>query len=242
MRFRVTAAVVCAAAAGVSAGSALGGDGGSGTYLSTGTTYYLDLVNTGTVAWQSFYLVAPAGTTIIGGTSSGEASARCIVGQPDGRPNEIECGPLPLSAAPIHAHLGLVVTVAAPVACGAQFQLAVSSTSTMPYTNAPNVTEAAPCAVSSPRALSLPLLQGTAVGGHTVTASPPAWSSAPTRVSYRWQRCAANACAQIAGATRLRLTLTRQDAGHSVRLVATAVVDGTTLTSTSKKLAVRVRR
>ena len=242
MNLGAAAAVVCAVAAALFAGSALAADGGSGTYAATGTTYYFDLVNTGTAAWQSFYLVAPAGTTFIGATSSAEASARCIVGQPDGQANEIECGPLPLSAAPIHAHLGLVATLAAPAACGASFQLAVSSTSTLPYTSTPNVTETSPCEITSPKALTPPLLHGTPVVGHTVTASPPAWSSAPTRVDYRWQRCAATTCLRIAGATGLRLALTRRDAGHSVRLVATATVDGDTLTSNSKKLAVRARR
>jgi hypothetical protein len=239
MKGRAAAAVVCAASALVCAAPG-GADSGSGTYAATGQTYYFDLVNTGTVAWQFFYLVGPPGTTFIGATSSAEASARCVVGQPDGKANEIECGPLPLSAAPAHAHLGLVATLAAPVACGAPFQLSVSTASTLPFTRGSDVTQAGSCAAAAPTALEPPALHGTPVVGRTIRATPPAWSSAPTRVAYRWQRCA-TACTAIAGATGLKLVLTRHDAGRSVRLVATAIIAGTAVETGSTRLAVRAR-
>ncbi len=75
-------------------------DGGAGTYTASGSSYDFDLVNTGTTAWQFFTLLAPPGTTFVGGATAGEATVHCAVGQPDGLPNEVECGPLSLSGSP----------------------------------------------------------------------------------------------------------------------------------------------
>ena len=105
MNLRAAAAVVCVTWAAACAGPALAADGGSGTYVATGTTYYFDFVNTGTAAWQFFTVVGPPGTIFVGGTTANEQSARCIAGQPDGQANEIECGPLSPNVAPAHTHL-----------------------------------------------------------------------------------------------------------------------------------------
>ena len=241
MNLRAAAAVVCVTWAAACAGPALAADGGSGTYVATGTTYYFDFVNTGTAAWQFFTVVGPPGTIFVGGTTANEQSARCVAGQPDGQANEIECGPLSPNVAPAHAHLSFAATLSVPSACGAQFQLAVSSTGVPPFTRAPDVTEAGPCTVASPTAIEPPTLHGTPTAGRTLTATAPTWSSAPTRVAYRWQRCTAAGCSPLPGANRLTLALTRADVGRSVRLVATALVDGAMIVSFSKKLAVRAR-
>jgi hypothetical protein len=241
MRVRAAAAVLCAGAALASAPSAAAADGGSGTYVATGQTYYFDLVNTGTMAWQFFTLVGPPGVTFVGGANSAEAQARCVLGQPDGLPNEIECGPLSPSLVPVQAHMGFVVTVNAAADCDAPFELSVSSTGALPFTRAPDVTESGSCTAAAPSARTQPVLHGTPTVGRTVTATPPTWSAAPTRVTYRWQRCTATACTTIANATRLTLRLTRSDAAHSVRLVATATIDGVAVVSRSAKLAVRTR-
>lgn len=217
-------------------------DGGSGTYFTQGSTYYFVLTNSGTAAWQFLYLVGPPGTTFIGGANTAEATAHCTPGQPDGFPNELECGPMSASVAPAHLQMTLAATLAAPVACGATFQLAVSSTGTLPFTPGDAVTESRSCTGTAPAALTPPALHGTPAVGHTLTATPPRWSATPTRVTYHWQRCASGICSSIANATRLTLRLTRPDAGRSVRVVATALVDGTTVESSSKKLAVRARR
>ena len=131
-------------------------------------------------------------------------------------------------------------TLVAPVACGVTFQLAVSSTGALPFTPGGPVTQSGSCA-ASPAALTPPQVHGTATVGHVLDATPPTWSAAPTRVSYRWQRCTPAACAPIAGARRLTLRLTTRDAGHSIRLVVTATIDDATVLSRSSKLAVRVR-
>ena len=241
MNIRAAVAVLCAAPALVCTCGAAAADGGSGTYVATGTTYYFDFLNSGTAAWQLFTVVGPPGMTFIVGTSANEQSARCVVGQPDGQANEIECGPLSLNVAPAHTHLSFVATSSAPVACGALFQLAVSSTGVPPFTSAPDVTEAGPCVVASRTATVPPTLHGKPVVGRTITATPPSWSNTPTRVAYRWQRCNATRCMPLPGANTLRFALTRADAGRTVRLVATALIDGAAVVSASERLAVQAR-
>jgi hypothetical protein len=238
---RRVAVILCAGAAlvGAAAPTARSADGGSGTYTATGRTYYVTLVNTGTTPWQFFFLVGPAGTVVDGGaTVIGESTARCVAGQPDGSPAEIECGPL---AAPPSLHFGFVVTLSAPVACGTSFQLDVSSTGVAPFTRVGDVTFAGSCASASPHVVARPTLHGTPTVGKTLTASAPIWSVPPTRVEYQWQLCTTASCSPIRGAMGLTLKLRSRDAGNSVRIVATATLDGTRVTSASRAIAVRAR-
>jgi hypothetical protein len=241
---RVAAAIASTGALLLSAGPAAArpaADGGSGTYFTQGKSAYFVLTNTGTAAWQSFYVVGPPGTTFVAGANTAEITARCVAGQPDGLPNEIECGPLSANVAPAHGQMTFAATLTAPVACGATFQLAVSSTGTLPFTQAGALTQSGSCTGASPTAVAPPRLRGTAAVGHVLSATPPTWSSTPTHVTYRWQRCARAACVPIANASRLTLRLASRDAGRSVRFVATATIDGTTVVSRSAKLAVRTR-
>ena len=223
----------------VCAGAASASDGGSGTYTATGSTYYFVFFNDGTTAWQYFYLVGPPGTRFVGGGTISEASPRCAVGEPEARPDEIECGPLAASLAPPQVHLGFAATLAAPVACGSPFQLYVSSTGAAPFTRVGDAVFAGSCAATRLHALTPPAIQGTAVVGHTLRATPPVWSATPGRVSYRWQRCSKQACSSIRGARKLSLALTRPDRGRAVRLAATATLGGATVASRSGKLVVR---
>jgi hypothetical protein len=244
-RLRLTALASCGvlvlgtAATAAQAGAAA--DGGSGTYTAFGQSYDFNLFNAGTTPWQYFYLVGPAGTSFVGGANSAESTARCVVGQPDGRTDEIECGPLSANLLPPLAHLAFVATLRAPVACGAPFELYVSSTGTPPFTRAGDLTFAGSC-TAQPRAVAPPSIHGLPTVGRTLTATPPVWSATPTRVAYQWQRCTRTRCSAIAGATRLTLTLGRRDANRAVRIVATATVDGTRITSRSGTIAVRSRR
>lgn len=243
----VAAAIACACAALLSAGPAAAqplrasADGGSGTYFTQGTSAYFVLTNSGTAAWQSFYVIGPPGTTFLAGANTAEITARCVAGQPDGLPNEIECGPLSANVAPAHLQMTFAATVAAPVACGATFQLAVSSTGTLPFTQAGTITRSGSCNTAPPAAVTPPRLHGTAAVSHALHATAPTWSSAPTSVTYRWERCTRAACTPIANATGLMVRLTSRDARHSVRFVATATIDGATVVSRSAKLAVRPR-
>jgi hypothetical protein len=81
IRSRTTIAVACAAAALVGAGAHAGtaGDGGSGTYTSSGTSYYVILFNAGTTRWTYFHVVGPPGTVFVAGETAAETTARCVV-------------------------------------------------------------------------------------------------------------------------------------------------------------------
>jgi hypothetical protein len=231
----LVACVVFAAAA----SSAFASDGGSGSYTVAGLTYDFTFLNSGTTTWQYFYVVGPPGTTFVGGGTISEASPHCGVGEPDGRPDEIECGPLPTSLAPPSVHFGFTATVAAPVPCGAPFGLYVSSTGIAPFTRADDIVPSGTCTATAPHAIRPPTIAGFAVVGRTLSATAPVWSATPSRVSYAWQRCTKTACSAIRGAKSLRLKLTSRDRGRWVRLVATATLSGTRVTSTSGKLLVR---
>jgi len=217
----------------IGAAVAVAAVGGSGTYTVRGATYDFALFNSGTAAWQYFSLVGPAGTRFVGGETATESTPRCIVGPPE----EIQCGPLSANLAPPLAHLGFTATLASPVSCGAPFAFFVSSTDASSFTRVGDLTFAGTCTTTL-RAETPPVIRGAPVVGRTLLAIPPRWSATPTRVTYRWERCAKNRCSGIAGATTLRLKLARSDRGHAVRIVATATLDGATATSRSPSLAV----
>jgi hypothetical protein len=137
-------------ATGVAAGLVSADDGGSGTYAASGSSFQVALVNSGTTAWQFFTLTAPPGMTFAGGATQGESTARCTAGQPDGLPNELECGPLAVAPG---ARVGVVATVTGTAGCGAPLHLAVSSTGTPPFSQATDVVPSASCAANpSPQA------------------------------------------------------------------------------------------
>jgi len=220
------------------AGGAAAGDGGSGTYTASGQTFYFTHVNSGTTAWQAFYLVGPPGSTVVGGaTVVGESTARCVAGQPDGLPNEIECSPINIV---LGLHFDFDVRMGSSAACGSPFQLYVSSSSTPSFSRVADATLAGSCAPAPPpQSVRPPVIHGKPVVGRTLTATPPAWTSSPSSVFYRWQRCTGSRCVAIAGATTLRLKLVRGDAHHSVRIVATASIDGQDVESRSREVPVR---
>jgi hypothetical protein len=234
---RVAVAAACLALVCVSAASAA--DGGSGTYTSTGRTYDFNLFNGGTTAWQYFILVGTSGTRFVGGTTANESSARCVVGQPDGQANEIECGPVSASVIPPNGHLGFVATLSVLPDCGAPFELYVSSTGTLPFSRVGDATLSGSCTAVRPEAVTPPTLHGAPTVGRTLTATAPNWSTTPMRVTYQWQLCTRTGCAPIKSATRLTLKLTKRTAGHTVRIVATATFDGLKVESVSKRIAIR---
>jgi hypothetical protein len=240
IRSRTTIALAAAVAllgAGARAGTAA--DGGSGTYTSSGTSYYMVLFNAGTTRWMFFHVVGPPGTVFVAGETAAETTARCVVGQPNGLPNEIECGPLAMNVAPPGLHLTFVATTTAPVACRSPFELDVSSTGTAPLTRVDDVTYGGSCATLKPGAVTRPAIHGVPKVGSVLTATAPVWNVQPTSVVYRWQLCTAAGCSPITGATKLTLTLQRRYRGRSVRIVATATVGGVAVTSASKAVAVR---
>jgi hypothetical protein len=198
------------------------GDGGTGTYTATGHDYDVAFYNSGTTAWRAFSLTAPPGSTFIGGTTGNEGSVTCVASG-----NQIQCGPIGANVMPPQAHLTFVATMQDAATCGPTFALSVSGDGST-YTPAGDIGPAAGCA---PHALTRPVLHRV---GNRIRATPPAWSSPPTRVVYRWQRCSRSRCAGVGAGLVLRVK--RRGA---YRLVATAAIDGSTVVARSRLLAIR---
>jgi hypothetical protein len=202
---------------------AAAGDGGSATYTARGATYDFKLTNTGSTAWQYFSIAAPSGFVFVGGTTSVEASARCVVGPP----STIVCGPLSTYGLPPGASIGFTGVLQAPTACGEPFALAVSATGVQPFTPAGDAVFVGECV--PPRVLRAVTVRRV---GRIVTLSPPAWSTMPELVVYRWQRCTRAGCMAIRGTTGRRVRMSAV-----VRAVVTATfADGTVLRSISRKV------
>ena len=73
---------------------------------------------------------------------------------------------------------------------------------------------------SKPAATAAPILSGSAQEGSRLATTAGAWSSATSvRVAFGWLRCDVhgNGCVAIAGATAGSYTLTKADAGHTIR-------------------------
>jgi hypothetical protein len=100
-------------------------------------------------------------------------------------------------------------------------------------------------AVGSPVNTSPPTISGTARQGETLTASLGAWKGTqPIRFSGTWQRCntAGTGCAAIAGATKLRYVLGRDDVGRTLRAQVRATNRVGTAVAVSNPTAVVVAR
>jgi hypothetical protein len=78
-----------------------------------------------------------------------------------------------------------------------------------------------------PANTAAPTITGTAAVGQTLTAQNGTWTNSPTAFQYRWRRCdtAGAACVNIAGAVGAGKTynVVAADAGHTLRVVVTAV-------------------
>jgi len=94
---------------------------------------------------------------------------------------------------------------------------------------------------TAPSAKAAPTLAGTPVPGRTLRAASAKWSSAPTMVAYQWQLCTSTRCTAIGGATGALLRVVKAYVGRSVRVVETATIDGQTVKSTSRRMAIRKR-
>jgi hypothetical protein len=222
-RIREAVLAVCAASALALPSAAAADDGGAATYIARGATYDFALTNTGTTTWQSFSLTAPSGSVFVGGTTSNEGSAHCVVGPPA----TIVCGPVATGLLAARGRVGFTGVLEAPVACGAPFALAVSATGAQPFTPVGNAVFVGSCA--PPRVVRPPVVRRA---GGLVTLSPPLWSTDPERVAYQWQRCTRAACVAIRDATGERVR-----ARAPVRAVVTAVFpDGTVLHSVTRKV------
>jgi hypothetical protein len=92
---------------------------------------------------------------------------------------------------------------------------------------------------SPPATAKPPAPTTSAAGGATLKTPPLKWKDTPSNVSYQWQLCSTTSCTTIAGAIKPSLKLQPSFTGSSVRLVATATINGARVKSTSPTIAVR---
>ena len=83
-------------------------------------------------------------------------------------------------------------------------------------------------AAEAPAILGPPVIAGTALRGHTLTATTGAWSGeGAIAYTYQWERCKAGSeCASIEGATAGSYTLTEDDVGSTLLVLVTATGAG----------------
>ena len=108
------------------------------------------------------------------------------------------------------------------VGIGALALALTSALAVVAFAGSASATTQAPPANTAP-----PTITGTAAVGQTLTAQNGTWTNSPTAFQYRWRRCdtAGAACVNIAGAIGAGKTYTvvAADAGHTLRVVVTAV-------------------
>ena len=75
-----------------------------------------------------------------------------------------------------------------------------------------------------PASVGAPVISGKVQVGQKLTSSAGAWTGAPTKFAYRWQRCdsAGLNCTAIANATHSAYTTTPDDLGMTLAVVVTA--------------------
>jgi hypothetical protein len=109
----------------------------------------------------------------------------------------------------------------------------------------PAATEAPP----APTNVSPPEVIGTPESAQTLTATAGTWTGSPTFYAYRWQDCdsSGDSCAEAKGegARSSAYTLTREDVGHTMRVLVTASNEGgasSALSSHTKVVAAATHR
>jgi hypothetical protein len=73
-----------------------------------------------------------------------------------------------------------------------------------------------------PASSSPPVISGNSQAGSTLSTTPGGWTGSPASYAYRWRRCGASGCADIAGASAASYTLESADVGASIVAVVTA--------------------
>ena len=81
--------------------------------------------------------------------------------------------------------------------------------------------------VGSPQPRLRPVVLGQAAVGHRLEAFSGLWVGSGADVAYQWERCRANECTAIAGATASTYVPVAADAGRRMRVAATAAQIGT---------------
>jgi hypothetical protein len=88
----------------------------------------------------------------------------------------------------------------------------------------------------APSVRTAPSIDGTARDGATLTADPGTWDgTVPVRFAYQWQRCDADGCADVAGATDSTYRQSADDVTGTLRVVVTATNAGGSQTAASAR-------
>jgi uncharacterized protein DUF11 len=96
-----------------------------------------------------------------------------------------------------------------------------------------------PAGSPTPTLVSAPVVKAAAKVNTTVRATAPKWSGVAAHVLYQWQLCTKISCKAITGATTLTLRIRPAYAGKTVRIAASAEIDGQRLRVYSRKIAIR---
>ena len=109
---------------------------------------------------------------------------------------------------------------------GSTIRVVVTATNDYDSTNATSGRFPATGTVTglAPANTALPAISGTAIQGHSLTASNGSWGNSPTSYAYQWRRCdgSGNNCANISSATSSSYTLALADVNSTIRVVVTA--------------------
>jgi PKD domain len=88
---------------------------------------------------------------------------------------------------------------------------------------------------TAPVNTAMPVINGTASEGDTLSASTGDWSGSPTSYAYQWQDCdtSGGSCSNVSSATSSSYTLGSNNVGHTIRVVVTASNAGGSTPATS---------
>lgn len=88
--------------------------------------------------------------------------------------------------------------------------------------------------------MTKPSVAGIPLVGRTLHGIAGSWTTTPTQIVYRWQRCVRSACTAIANATGKTYRLRRSDAGRRIRFVEVAYAQAERVMSASPAVEVRM--
>lgn len=141
---------------------------------------------------------------------------------------------------------GATATTYVPTTADAGHTLEAEVSATNVAGTASATSPATAVVVSVPHASRAPRISGKAKVGKRLTAGAGTWTGPPQTYRYAWLRCSPSGgkCRPIKKATHAAYRLTRQDAGHRlrVRIIATNAAGSATATSNATKRVPAVQR
>jgi hypothetical protein len=149
MRWRAPALVAFSAALLAFPAVAVADDGGSGTYSGMGVEHAVDVVNSGSTAWNAFAVIPPVATSITGCQITSGANAPCLIAQLQAGGEAVFVDNIPGGVSP-GGHVLLTFTTPSPFACGARLELHIRTTG-QGFTRVGDITFAGSCGTTPPK-------------------------------------------------------------------------------------------